>query len=198
MNYLAHLYLSGSDEALRFGNFIGDAVKGNKYVHFPKPIQEGIILHRKIDSFTDHHPIYKETKQLFRPIFGHYKGVILDVINDHFLSLQWEQYHPYPLNNYLLDFEKTFQTYAHHLTPEAKHFYEMFISRKFMHQYDTFDGLGLTLLGMERRIGYKAPLSQSIDDLKTHYAHFENAFQLFFSEIQEYCKLEINKMNSEL
>lgn len=194
MNYLAHLYLSGSDEALRFGNFIGDAVKGNKYLLLPKPIQEGIILHRKIDTFTDHHPICKETKQLFSPIFGHYKGVILDVMNDHFLSLHWERYHDQPLNQYLMEFEKSFQTFATHLTPEARHFYEMFISRKFMHQYDTFEGLELTLQGMERRIGHKVPLSQSISDLKTHYSLFENGFQLFFNEIQAYCRLEISSI----
>ena len=31
MNYLAHLLLSGNDEDVIFGNFIGDAIKGKQY-----------------------------------------------------------------------------------------------------------------------------------------------------------------------
>ena len=53
MNYLAHIYLSGTDEKTLVGNFIGDFIKGNKYASYPVDIQNGILLHRKIDSFTD-------------------------------------------------------------------------------------------------------------------------------------------------
>ena len=31
MNYLAHLLLSGNDEDVIFGNFIGDAIKGQSW-----------------------------------------------------------------------------------------------------------------------------------------------------------------------
>ena len=53
MNYLAHIYLSGNDPDLIFGNFIADAVPGKQYKNYSNRIQEGIILHREIDSFTD-------------------------------------------------------------------------------------------------------------------------------------------------
>ena len=56
MNYLAHVYLSCADEALTIGNFIADHVKGKAYLDYPETIQKGILLHRKIDHFTDQHP----------------------------------------------------------------------------------------------------------------------------------------------
>ena len=39
MNFLAHLYLSGTNEKILVGNFIGDYVKGRKYEIYEKAIQ---------------------------------------------------------------------------------------------------------------------------------------------------------------
>ncbi|MDD3273470.1 MAG: DUF479 domain-containing protein, partial [Bacteroidales bacterium] len=64
MNYLAHIYLSGSNRQLQVGNFIGDFVKGRKHENYPKGIQKGILLHREIDRFTDCHPLFIETVEL--------------------------------------------------------------------------------------------------------------------------------------
>ena len=61
MNFLAHLYLSGSDPMVKVGNFIGDHVKGNAYQNYEIGIQQGILLHRKIDFFTDTHPLVKQS-----------------------------------------------------------------------------------------------------------------------------------------
>jgi acyl carrier protein phosphodiesterase len=48
-------------------------------------IQNGITLHRAIDTFTDAHPVFREsTKVTFR--YHHYAGVIVDVFYDHFLA----------------------------------------------------------------------------------------------------------------
>ena len=53
MNFLAHIYLSGSSDLIKIGNFIADGVRGNKYLAFDSEIQKGIVLHRAIDTFTD-------------------------------------------------------------------------------------------------------------------------------------------------
>ena len=58
MNYLAHAFLSLNDDEIQLGNLIGDFVKGNKYERYPPKIKKGILLHRHIDSFTDHHQVY--------------------------------------------------------------------------------------------------------------------------------------------
>ncbi len=48
MNYLAHLYLSGENPEIRFGNFIGDAIKRNQFLQLPENISAGVLLHRKM------------------------------------------------------------------------------------------------------------------------------------------------------
>lgn len=86
MNYLAHVYLSYSQPGLLIGNMIGDFVKGNQYLQYPEAIQNGILLHRQIDTFTDAHPVVLETKQIYRDAVGRYDGAFLDVSYDYYLS----------------------------------------------------------------------------------------------------------------
>ena len=93
MNYLAHVYLSGADPDLSIGNFIADQVKGKSYATYPYAIQRGILLHRKIDDFTDRHPLFKKNVRLLFPTFRHYSRVIVDMFFDHFLATQWGEYH---------------------------------------------------------------------------------------------------------
>ena len=67
MNFLAHLYLSQDDINILIGNFIADHIRGNHYENFSKEIQQGIFLHREIDTFTDAHKIVrKSTKRTFQ------------------------------------------------------------------------------------------------------------------------------------
>ena len=65
MNFLAHIYLSGENENIKIGNFIADAIKGNKYKEYSTEIQQGVLLHRYIDSFTDTHPTVKNKQRAF-------------------------------------------------------------------------------------------------------------------------------------
>ena len=60
---MAHLFLSGDDDDIKIGNYLGDFVKGNQLDKYPKGIRDGILLHRKIDHFTDNHPVVLESKK---------------------------------------------------------------------------------------------------------------------------------------
>ena len=55
MNYLAHAVLSFENAPVMVGQFIADDVKGNQWMRYDAEIQRGILLHRFIDDFTDHH-----------------------------------------------------------------------------------------------------------------------------------------------
>ena len=66
MNYLAHIFLSGNNRKVQIGNFVGDAVKGRTYENYPSGFREGILLHREIDDYTDHHPVVREAIDMLR------------------------------------------------------------------------------------------------------------------------------------
>ena len=85
MNFLAHSYLSFSEEQL-VGNMIADFVKNRDVAHLPESIQKGIKLHRAIDTFTDAHPLIHEAKAPFRSLVRLYSGAFVDVAFDYFLA----------------------------------------------------------------------------------------------------------------
>lgn len=84
MNYLAHIYLSGSSPQIRVGGFIADAVKGGIPEHYPYKLRSGIRLHRLIDNYTDHHPLVREMVALLNREFGRYGGILPDLFFDHY------------------------------------------------------------------------------------------------------------------
>jgi len=59
VNYLAHAFLSNNNADLLIGNFIADHLRGNNFEGYSQEVQKGILLHRKIDEFTDNHPNFK-------------------------------------------------------------------------------------------------------------------------------------------
>lgn len=85
MNFLAHSYLTFSDEQI-VGQFLQDFIRNKDRFSFPEKIGEGITLHRAIDTFTDSHPEIHEAKKIFSPQVRLYAGAFVDVAFDYFLA----------------------------------------------------------------------------------------------------------------
>ena len=94
------------------GNFIADHIKGNQFTHLSSEIQEGIKLHREIDTFTDAHKITRISKRRLHKRYGLFAGIIIDIFYDHYLAKNWSNYSAMPLDIYvnsvyqLLDHQK--------------------------------------------------------------------------------------------
>lgn len=85
MNYLAHSFLSFTDGQI-VGQFLEDFIRNKERFSFPKEIQDGITMHRAIDTFTDSHPAIHEAKKVFSPLVRLYAGAFVDVSMDYFLA----------------------------------------------------------------------------------------------------------------
>lgn len=85
MNFLAHSYLTFSDEQI-VGQFLEDFIRNKDRFSYPAKIGEGITMHREIDTFTDAHPEIRETKKIFSPLVRLYSGAFVDVAFDYFLA----------------------------------------------------------------------------------------------------------------
>lgn len=85
MNYLAHSFLTYSDGQI-VGQFLEDFIRNRDRFSFPKEIQDGITLHRAIDTFTDSHPAIHEAKKAFSPLVRLYAGAFVDVAMDYFVA----------------------------------------------------------------------------------------------------------------
>ena len=195
MNYLAHIYLSGSDTLHALGNFIADDIKGLEWEKYPKKMQEGILLHRAIDSYTDSHILFKKHVRLLFPIYRHYSRVIVDMFYDHFLARHWMQFHPLPLDSFAENFYTALENHLH-LLPEL---YEKRLPHiregNWFLKYASIEGLGLILGQMEQRTRYSSKLSDSVAELKLYYSLLESDFLVFFSLLCSYCKKHPNAGN---
>ena len=141
MNYLAHLYLSGDDEKTLVGNFIGDYVKSKKFENYPEKIQKGILLHRQIDSFTDSHPKFREAKELFRPEYGLYSGIMVDFFYDHFLAVNWNKYSTVTLRSFSKRTHAILLSNFMNLPARVQGFLPFLIQNRRLESYATVDGI---------------------------------------------------------
>ena len=186
MNFLAHIYLSGDKEAVIIGNFIADGIKGKKYKKFPSQIQKGILLHREIDSFTDQHHIVRKSTARLHNNYGHYSGVIVDILYDHFLAKNWNDYHPQPLEEYIQDFYELLRTNFEILPFRIQQMMPYMISDNWLLSYATINGISNILVQMNRRTKNSSKMNFAIIELKEYYTEFENEFTSFFTELRSF------------
>jgi acyl carrier protein phosphodiesterase len=178
MNYLAHAYLSGEDEDLLIGNFIADHIRGNNFSAYSEGIIKGIQMHRKIDTFTDAHPLFKASKRLFYDGFEKYSGVLVDIYFDHLLAKNFSQYHSQDLQIFS---EQVYAVYTknRHLLPESSNrFLHYVIQNNIYTNYGSTKGIETVLKHLSSRIGHGISLNQSIP----HFEQAEAELQTNFSE----------------
>lgn len=194
MNYLAHLYLSENDKDIQLGNFIADSIKGKSYLKYPEKIQNGIILHRQIDSFTDNDITVKQSKKRLNSRYGHYKGVIIDIFYDHFLAKNWANYSSIPLYDFSHSFYKTLEENIEILPEKIKYITPFIIKNDWLTNYATLEGIEKVLIGMNKRTQEKSQMNLAIIDLKENYVNFENDFILFFEKLHTFSTLKLNEI----
>ena len=195
MNYLAHIYLSGTNDLLKIGNFMADSIKGHDYEKFDSEIKKGILLHRHIDSFTDMHPIYRQSKHRLHEKYGHYSGVIMDILYDHFLAKNWSKYSNEKLEDYANEFYQLLQDNYEILTERIKGMMPYMIARNWFVSYATIAGLEMILFQMDYKTKHRANMQEAIVELQDFYTEFESEFFLFFEELIISCKQKITELN---
>ncbi len=152
MNFLAHIYLSGDSDDIMIGNFIGDFVKGKKYLDYPEQIGKGIILHRKIDSFTDRHPVTKKLQIIYKSDVQINIPELLWIFSmTTFLATNWKYYSSVPLKDFVIQKYTILSAYDYFFPAEVKIFFPYFLETNWLYAYSTFDGLGTVLQNMSNR-----------------------------------------------
>jgi len=183
MNYLAHLYLSGDSDEVLLGNFIGDYVKGQQYLHYSDDVQKGILLHREIDSYTDSHPLVKEVAGFFRPEYGRYAGIVSDVILDHFLARYWREYSPYTLRQFAKHVHAVLLSNFFQLPTRVKGFLPFLIQHKRLESYARIDGIQQSLHIMAHRTSLPDKTNQAIDVLEANFEILHELFDRFMEDM---------------
>lgn len=195
VNYLAHAYLSFGVADLTVGNLISDFVKGKKKLDYPETIQHGITLHRAIDTFTDTNPITQEAKIFFRPDYGLYAGAIVDIIYDHYLANDPDQF---PDPAHLEAFSvKTYEQLGtrQSLFPERfARFFPYMQSQNWLYNYRHKEGIYNSLHGLARRAAYMPDPTAAFRTFETRYEQLQDCYRRFFPDLQKFSHNELQQL----
>jgi acyl carrier protein phosphodiesterase len=186
LNYLAHFALSNLNQEHIIGNYLGDFIRGNTMENFSAAIQEGIRLHRNIDSYTDSHPIVIHSKRYIPQPFSRYSGILIDVFYDHLLSKHWQVLYSIPLSDFVKYIYQILTQYEQQFPERAKIFSQRMKQENILLSYTTIEGIRSALERIEQRLRQPNNLSHAISYLTELHPQLEKDFLEFYSQINKY------------
>ena len=184
MNYLAHAYLSFKRPGILVGNMISDYVKGKKKYDYPEQIRQGIAVHREIDRFTDMHSVTKEAKEIFRPSYRLYAGSLIDVIYDHFLALDENEFTDESLEAFTINTYAMLDQFTDHFPEKFSKMYPYMKTQNWLYNYRYRQGIEKSLAGVVRRAKYLEESDTAYHLFNEHYNRLKDLYQLFFPELK--------------
>lgn len=186
--------MSFKEPELMIGNFIADQVKGANLKQFSKGIQKGITLHRAIDDFTDSHHLYKQSCRRIFYHQGHYSRVVIDIIYDHFLAKNWENYSRVKLETYADNFYRLLIEHKE-LLPETSQYALHYMEKSnWIIMYRSISGIERIFKGMHSRANYNSSMDTAVDLINLYQAEFQAEFSQFFEEMIIFSKLKIEQL----
>ena len=187
MNLLAHAYLSFDDPDILAGNMINDYVKGKKKFDYPTGIQAGMTLHRAIDHFTDNHPATQAAKQFFRPQYRLYSGAFVDVLYDHFLANDKEQFaNETVLENFCTQTYLQLQNNLHLLPAKFQQLFPYMQSQNWLFNYRLNLGIKKGFGGLVKRAAYLSESAIAYSIFEEEYQQFQLCYNNFFPDLKAF------------
>jgi len=162
---------------------MADSIRGRDYRHYPEGMQKGVLLHRAIDTFTDSHPIARQSSKRLHRRYRHYSMVIVDIYYDHFLARNWQAYSNTPLEEFTENFYRLLEENLEAMPETVRHMAPYMIADNWLLSYRELEGIHKVLKGLNRRTGRKSGMDQAVAELEAYYNEFEAEFTTFFDEL---------------
>ncbi len=167
------------------GNFIADDIPRIEEKDVPHDIMKGIVLHRRIDEFTDKHDSFHKAVEKLRPHHRKYAPVVIDILNDHLLSLNWATFFEEP--------EGDFHTFAYgcltdqveRLPSKASLHVEALLEHRYLMAYSTKEGLENILTRMDRRTRFPSDFAAAADHLYAYLDFYNELFLELYEDLLE-------------
>lgn len=185
MNYLAHLHLAEPTPESRFGNLLGDFVKGLPWDdRYPTAVWKGIVEHRHVDVYTDAHPAWKRSRDLLPPELRRFAGIVVDIFYDYFLHRHWKTFGGSgSLDFFIKETHGQLLSLVHLAPPEAARAIRAMIDQQWLDEYRSLDGIERTLERVSRRSDVLEPVYAAGKHLAGNLATMEEHFLSFYPDL---------------
>lgn len=171
-------------------NLFGDFVKGKDYSFLPTIIQEGVLLHRQIDDYVDHHPQVTELRLHLYSELPKIAGIAIDLYFDHLLAKNWSVYHPDNLDHFVSSFLDYTSNVQHlkfknpdfNYPPRFLNLLNAIDKHDLLRRYANVEGLSLASEGLSRRISFPNNLNEAVAVFKNNEKYIEEVFENYMKE----------------
>lgn len=184
MNYLAHLALAQPNAASRFGNLLGDFMRGANVCEYADDVQRGLANHRLVDKFTDNHSLIKQARRNFSPARRRFGGIILDVTFDHFLQRHWQQFHQQPFETFTDEVYRQLPGQLPRMPAAMQQMVGSMLHHQWLNQYQHLSHVARALDNTAGRIRFTHQFFGSIEEVEQHYSALEVTFLEFYPQLQ--------------
>ena len=193
MNFLAHIYLSPPGEDAILGSLLGDFVKGpldrsEVSSRYGREVTRAIALHRKIDSYTDTHPVVRMSRGRVSARRRRFAGVMVDIFYDHFLARYWEEFHHVPLARFTDDFYEILLRRRTELPERLQRIARSMVDLDWLGSYANLQSIDITLNRMSQRLRRSNALLDSAEELVDNYTELENDFRRFIPDVSAFAR----------
>jgi len=192
MNFLAHCYLSCSNEDMLIGNLITDFTNKKQADTYVDGIKEGIDLHRKIDNYTDKHEASLKLRKLLRKRHGKYASVVVDLVWDYFLCKNWSHFSGDTLRGFADSIYPIIVKNYDVLPGNLKAKITTMIDDDFLLAYQNKTRMLRSLKWMDNRVKYPSNFVGAIDDISENEELIEGLFMQFFQDLVSYVDVQCN------
>jgi len=187
MNFLAHVYLARHSDDAMLGAMLGDFVGTAGLEQYAPEVQREILLHRKIDSYTDRHPEVLQAKRHFPEGRRRYAGILLDVYFDHLLARDWHRHHGGDLDAFTRHFYGVLLAQLPALPPRLQRLAPIMATNDWLGSYRNRDVIDRAVTGIATRLSRNSEkLVECLPILRRHEADVAHRFERFFPELQAY------------
>lgn len=188
MNFLAHLLLSGDDEEIILGNYVGDFIKGrltgDKIAGWSSDFLLGVKLHRHIDMYTDEHPVVRDAKHKAAEVLGKTAGIAIDIYFDYFLAKNFNQFYGGSLAQYSTRIYDVIRRNDPLIPVHMKSMVRTMIKQDWLTTYETLEGIKLTFRRLSGRADFLDVLNLAERELAENLEFYHQKFDLFFPLLQ--------------
>lgn len=189
MNFLAHIFLARHSDDAMLGALLGDFVGTAGLDRYAPEVQREILLHRKIDSYTDRHPEVLQAKSLFPEGRRRYAGIALDVYFDHLLARDWHRHHRGDLLAFTRHFYGVLLARFGTLPPKLQLIAPNMASNDWLASYRHRASVDRAVTRIATRLSRRGEhLVECLPLLRRNESLIEKNFSVFFPELEAFAK----------
>ena len=175
------------------GSVLGDFVKGpltnvDVTARYSPEATRAMALHRKIDSYTDAHPVVTESRNRVTRERRRFAGIMIDIFYDHFLAKYWQEFHPVPLATFAVDFYAMLSRRHAELPERLQRVANSMIEFDWLGSYAHLDSIDTALNRLSQRLRRGDALVGSAEELRQNYAEMENDFRRFLPDLVAFAR----------